>query len=35
VLSVWGPRDRVPPERFAELGEVVVGAAAALGPAGR
>ncbi|GAA5128122.1 IclR family transcriptional regulator [Pseudonocardia adelaidensis] len=32
VLSVWGPRDRVPPERFAELGAVVVGAAARLGP---
>jgi DNA-binding IclR family transcriptional regulator len=28
VLSVWGPRDRVPPERFAELGRLTVSAAA-------
>ena len=32
VLSIWGPRDRVPAERFAELGEVVVRAAAELRP---
>lgn len=31
VLSVWGPRDRVTPERFAELGDVAVRAAAELG----
>ena len=28
VLSVWGPGDRVPPERFAALGELTVRAAA-------
>jgi DNA-binding IclR family transcriptional regulator len=28
VLSVWGPQDRVPPERFAELGALTVAAAA-------
>ncbi len=28
VLSVWGPHDRVPPERFAELGALTVQAAA-------
>jgi DNA-binding IclR family transcriptional regulator len=28
VLSVWGPRDRVPAERFAELGPLTVSAAA-------
>lgn len=28
VLSIWGPRDRVPAERFTELGAVVVRAAA-------
>jgi DNA-binding IclR family transcriptional regulator len=28
VLSVWGPHDRVPPERFAELGHLTVSAAA-------
>jgi DNA-binding IclR family transcriptional regulator len=28
VLSIWGPRDRVPPARFAELGAEVVAAAA-------
>ena len=28
VLSIWGPRDRVPEERFAELGDLVVRAAA-------
>jgi DNA-binding IclR family transcriptional regulator len=28
VLSVWGPRDRVPPERFAELGALTMSAAA-------
>src|SRR5690606_19628223 len=33
VLSIWGPRDRVPPERFAELGEVVLRAAAEIGAA--
>lgn len=33
VLSIWGPRDRVPPERFAELGEVVLRAAAEVGAA--
>jgi DNA-binding IclR family transcriptional regulator len=31
VLSIWGPRDRVPPERFAELGGVAVRAAAEVG----
>jgi DNA-binding IclR family transcriptional regulator len=31
VLSIWGPRDRVGVERFAELGAVVVGAAAEVG----
>jgi DNA-binding IclR family transcriptional regulator len=30
VLSIWGPRDRVPPERFAELGEVTIRAAAGI-----
>jgi DNA-binding IclR family transcriptional regulator len=33
VLSIWGPRDRVPPERFAELGELVLRAAAEIGAA--
>jgi DNA-binding IclR family transcriptional regulator len=33
VLSIWGPRDRVPPERFAELGEVALDAAARIGAA--
>ncbi len=33
VLSIWGPQDRVTPERFAELGEVAVRAAAAIGAA--
>jgi DNA-binding IclR family transcriptional regulator len=28
VLSVWGPHDRVPPERFSELGALAVAAAA-------
>jgi DNA-binding IclR family transcriptional regulator len=31
VLSIWGPRDRVPQERFAELGAVAVRAAAEIG----
>jgi DNA-binding IclR family transcriptional regulator len=31
VLSIWGPRDRVPQERFAELGEVTLRASADLG----
>jgi len=38
VLSIWGPKDRVPEERFAELGAVVVEAAREVGtgdPAGR
>jgi DNA-binding IclR family transcriptional regulator len=34
VLSIWGPADRVPPQRFAELGAVVVRAAAEVGVAG-
>jgi DNA-binding IclR family transcriptional regulator len=33
VLSVWGPRDRVTPERFAELGHVAVRAAGEIGSA--
>ena len=33
VLSIWGPRDRVPQETFAELGEVAVNAAAEIGSA--
>ena len=33
VLSVWGPRDRVPPERFAELGSLTVSAAAEIAAA--
>ncbi len=38
VLSIWGPKDRVPEERFAELGAVVVEAAREVGtgdPTGR
>ena len=31
VLSIWGPRDRVPPERFAELGAIAMRAAALVG----
>jgi DNA-binding IclR family transcriptional regulator len=31
VLSIWGPRDRVPAERFDELGAVAVRAAAEVG----
>ena len=31
VLSIWGPKDRVPQERFAELGAVVVEAAREVG----
>lgn len=31
VLSIWGPKDRVPEERFAELGAVVVEAAREVG----
>lgn len=27
VISIWGPRDRVPPERFAALGPIAVAAA--------
>jgi DNA-binding IclR family transcriptional regulator len=34
VLSIWGPRDRVTPERFAELGPVTVGAATEISSAG-
>lgn len=33
VLSIWGPKDRVPEESFAELGAVVVEAAAQVGAA--
>ncbi len=33
VLSIWGPKDRVPQEKFAELGEVAVAAAAEIGSA--
>ena len=33
VLSIWGPRERVPPERFAELGPVAVNAARQVGSA--
>ena len=28
VLSIWGPRDRIPADRFTELGAIVVRAAA-------
>ena len=38
VLSIWGPKDRVPEERFAELGAIVVEAAREVGtgdPTGR
>jgi DNA-binding IclR family transcriptional regulator len=31
VLSIWGPKDRVPEERFAELGPIVVEAAREMG----
>src|SRR6478672_634649 len=31
VLSIWGPKDRVPEERFAELGPIVVAAAREVG----
>jgi DNA-binding IclR family transcriptional regulator len=31
VLSIWGPRDRLTAERFAELGEVALRAAARIG----
>lgn len=36
VLSIWGPRDRLPESRFDELGSIVVAAAArvAAGPTG-
>ena len=34
VLSIWGPKDRVPERRFAELGPIVVEAAREVG-AGR
>ncbi|MCW2868154.1 MAG: iclR, partial [Marmoricola sp.] len=30
VMSIWGPRDRIPEDRLPELGDVVRGAAAAL-----
>jgi DNA-binding IclR family transcriptional regulator len=33
VLSIWGPRDRVTPERFGELGEIARRAAAGVGAA--
>jgi DNA-binding IclR family transcriptional regulator len=33
VLSIWGPKDRVPQEKFGELGEVAVNAAAEIGSA--
>jgi DNA-binding IclR family transcriptional regulator len=33
VLSIWGPRDRVPEQKFAELGAVAVRAAAAVAAA--
>jgi DNA-binding IclR family transcriptional regulator len=35
VLSIWGPRDRVTQEKFGELGEVAVSAAAEIGAARR
>jgi DNA-binding IclR family transcriptional regulator len=35
VLSIWGPRGRVGPERFAELGRVAVAASAEIGSARR
>ena len=31
VLSIWGPKDRVPEQRFAELGPIVVAAAREVG----
>jgi DNA-binding IclR family transcriptional regulator len=31
VLSIWGPKDRVPEERFAELGPIAVAAAREVG----
>ena len=31
VLSIWGPKDRVPEERFAELGPIAVEAAREVG----
>lgn len=34
VLSIWGPKDRVSEERFAELGPIVVAAAREVGTAG-
>lgn len=33
VVSVWGPRSRLPESRFAELGELVISAAADIGGA--
>jgi DNA-binding IclR family transcriptional regulator len=33
VLSIWGPKDRVPERRFAELGPIVVAAAREVGTA--
>jgi IclR family acetate operon transcriptional repressor len=35
VLSIWGPKDRVTQEKFEELGEVAVNAAAEIGAARR
>ena len=31
VLSIWGPKDRVPEQRFAELGPIAVAAAREVG----
>jgi DNA-binding IclR family transcriptional regulator len=33
ILSIWGPKDRVPEQRFAELGAIVVQAARQVGSA--
>ena len=33
ILSIWGPKDRVPEQRFAELGAIVVHAARQVGSA--
>jgi DNA-binding IclR family transcriptional regulator len=35
VVSIWGPRERVPEARLGQLGEVAIAAAAAIGEARR